>query len=107
MDLYYEIYDKGYHIYDRNNPLFHIHQYEPYIPDHSKSYEENAQAQIKELLMMEQISNYTKKVLNNEITIDEVPEQYRAEVQYIISNRRGVTEQNVIDEIVEAVNAND
>lgn len=48
-DLYYEITENGYHIYDRNDPLFHVHQYEPYIPDHSKSYEENAQAQIEEL----------------------------------------------------------
>ena len=48
-DLYYVIEENGYHIYDRNDPLFHIHQYEPYIPDHSKSYEENAQAQIEEL----------------------------------------------------------
>lgn len=48
-DLYYVIEENGYHIYDRNNPLFHIHQYEPYIPDHTKSYEENAQAQIEEL----------------------------------------------------------
>ena len=48
-DLYYVTEENGYHIYDRNDPLFHIHQYEPYIPDHSKSYEENAQAQIEEL----------------------------------------------------------
>lgn len=48
-NLYYELTTDGYHIYDRNDPLFHIHQYEPYIPDHSKSYEENAQAQIEEL----------------------------------------------------------
>lgn len=48
-DLYYELTSDGYHIYDRNDPLFHIHQYEPYIPDPSKSYEENAQAQIEEL----------------------------------------------------------
>ena len=49
QDLYYVIEENGYHIYDRNDPLFHIHQYEPYIPDHTKSYEENAQAQIEEL----------------------------------------------------------
>ena len=49
-DLYYELTENGYHIYDRNDPLFHIHQYEPYIPDHSKSYEENAQTQIEELM---------------------------------------------------------
>lgn len=49
QDLYYVIEENGYHIYDRNDPLFHIHQYEPYIPDKSKTYEENAQAQIEEL----------------------------------------------------------
>ena len=48
-DLYYTIEENGYHIYDRNDPLYHIHQYEPYIPDPTKSYEENAQAQIEEL----------------------------------------------------------
>ena len=48
-DLYYVIEENGYHIYDRNDPLFHIHQFEPFIPDHTKSYEENAQAQIEEL----------------------------------------------------------
>lgn len=48
-DLYYTIEENGYHIYDRNDPNYHIHQYEPYIPDLTKSYEENAQAQIEEL----------------------------------------------------------
>ena len=48
-NLYYELTENGYHIYDRNDSLFHVHQYEPYIPDKSKSYEENAQAQIEEL----------------------------------------------------------
>ena len=48
-NLYYELTENGYHIYDRNDPLFHVHQYEPYIPDKSKTYEENAQAQIEEL----------------------------------------------------------
>ena len=48
-DLYYEITENGYHIYDRNDALFHVYQYEPYIPDKTKSYEENAQAQIESL----------------------------------------------------------
>lgn len=48
-DLYYTIEENGYHIYDRNDQLLHIHQYEPYIPNPTKSYEENAQAQIAEL----------------------------------------------------------
>jgi len=47
-DFYYVIEENGYHIFDRNNELFHVHQYEPYIPDNTKSYEENAQAQIEE-----------------------------------------------------------
>lgn len=45
----YKIDDNGYHIYKSDDPSFHIHQYEPYIPDHTKSYEENAQLQIKQL----------------------------------------------------------
>ena len=48
-DLYYVIEENGYHIYDRIDPLYHVHQHEPYIPDHTKSYEENAKAQIAEL----------------------------------------------------------
>ena len=50
MDLYYVIEENGYHIYDRNDRLFHIQQFEPYIPDPSKSYEENAKKQIEKLL---------------------------------------------------------
>lgn len=49
-DLYYEIEENGYWIKDRNDSKFRIHQYEPYIPDPSKSYEENAQAQIAEIM---------------------------------------------------------
>jgi chloramphenicol O-acetyltransferase len=48
-DFYYEITDNGYHIFDRNDETFHVHQYEPYIPDKTKSYEENAKAQIEEI----------------------------------------------------------
>lgn len=48
-NLYYELTSDGYYIYDHNDPLFRVHQYEPYIPDHSKSYEENAIAQMAEL----------------------------------------------------------
>lgn len=46
---YYEITDDGYKIYagDSDHPTYH--QYEPYIPDHSKTYEENAIAQCSEL----------------------------------------------------------
>ena len=50
MNLYYEVYDKGYHIYDHDDSMFHIHQYEPYIPNRNLSYEENAQAHIDEII---------------------------------------------------------
>lgn len=56
MNLYYTIEENGYHIFNEDDSLFHIHQYEPYIPDKSKSYEENAKAQISELLSGSSIS---------------------------------------------------
>lgn len=43
----YEVIENGYYILINGNKV--IHQYEPYIPDTSKSYEENAKAQIEEL----------------------------------------------------------
>ena len=79
-DLYYVTEENGYHIYDRNDPLYHIHQYEPYIPDHSKSYEENAQAQAHELM----VSAYVEAVIGGEITIDDVPSEYKEEVEAAI-----------------------
>lgn len=43
----YEVTENGYYILINENKV--IHQYEPYIPDPAKSYEENAKAQIEEL----------------------------------------------------------
>lgn len=43
----YEVTENGYFIFINNKKV--IHQYDPYIPDPSKSYEENAKAQIEEL----------------------------------------------------------
>lgn len=80
-DLYYTIEQNGYHIYDRNDPLYHIHQYEPYIPDKTKTYEENAQAQIHEFM----VSDYAGLVMSGEITINEVPDEYKEEVNAIIA----------------------
>lgn len=76
-NLYYELTTDGYHIYDRNDSLFHIHQYEPYIPDHSKTYEENAKAQIHEFMVQE----YVEAVTSSTMTIDAVPAEYKAEVE--------------------------
>ena len=54
QDLYYVVTNNGYHIYDKNDETFQIHQYEPYIPDKEKSYEENAVAHIEKIIA----SNY-------------------------------------------------
>lgn len=75
MDLYYVIEENGYHIYDRNDSLFHVHQYEPYIPDKSKTYEENAQAQITKLMATEE-ERYTldeaADIIAKEVAGDEI-----------------------------------
>lgn len=47
--VYYEILDDGFKIYIGQTNRPSIHQYEPYIPDPSKSYEENALAMCKDL----------------------------------------------------------
>ena len=52
LDLYYVIREDGYSIFDRNNPFFHIKQYDPYIPYRYLSYEENAKRQI--ILLIEE-----------------------------------------------------
>lgn len=49
----------------------------PYIPDKTKSYEENAKAQIHEFMVAEYIS----KIVAEEITIDDVPEDCKADLK--------------------------
>lgn len=56
----YEITEDGYYILIDGNRV--IHQYEPYISDHTKSYEENAKAQIEEL---KQAEENAKKRIND------------------------------------------
>ena len=51
----YEVTDNGYKIYLDGQQW--IHQYEPYIPNPSISYEENAIAQIEELVAMHENAN--------------------------------------------------
>lgn len=81
-DLYYELTDNGYHIYDRNDVLFHIHQYEPFIPDHESSYEENAILQIHGIM----VSEYVCGVAEGRISIDDVPSDYVDEVKLELNN---------------------
>ncbi len=54
----YEVTENGYYILIDEKKV--IHQYEPYIPDKSKSYEENAKAQIEELKASEEAQKEEK-----------------------------------------------
>ena len=54
----YEVTENGYYILINEKKV--IHQYEPYIPDKSKSYEENAKAQIEELKASEEAQKEEK-----------------------------------------------
>ena len=54
----YEVTENGYYIYINGEKI--IHQYEPYIPNKSKSYEENAKAQIEELKKAKEASQNKK-----------------------------------------------
>lgn len=71
MNLTYEILENGYVI--KNNGEVWIEQVEPFIPDRTKSYEENAKEQIQEILdgksaeqkriEQEAIDNYTLELM--------------------------------------------
>ena len=102
-NLYYELTSDGYHIYDRNDKLFHVHQYEPYIPDHSKNYEDNAKAQLHEFMVPE----YVEAVTSGTMTIDAVPAEYKAEVQAIIdSHGNDLTSEEILSELESEVGIN-
>ena len=52
------------------------------------------------------VADYTEKIKAGEITLDEVPEEYRAEVEAIINVPEPVDpKQALIDEIIAEVNA--
>ncbi len=70
----YEITENGYYILNEGKRW--IHQYEPYIPNKNLSYEENAKAQIKELIEQD----YLQKVIIEEIKLEDVPEEYKEDV---------------------------
>ena len=70
----YEVTDNGYKIYLDGQQW--IHQYEPYIPNPSKSYEENAIAQIEELVAMHE--NAKNEQMEKEALIEQVKLQDEA-----------------------------
>lgn len=70
----YEVTDNGYKIY-LDGQLW-IHQYEPYIPNPSISYEENAIAQMEELVAMHE--NVKNEQMEKEQLIEQVKLQDEA-----------------------------
>ena len=72
--LSYEVTDNGYKIYLDGQQW--IHQYEPYIPNPSISYEENAIAQIEELVAMHK--NAKNEQMEKEQLIEQVKLQDEA-----------------------------
>ena len=55
----YEVTENGYFILINGKKV--IHQYEPYIPDKTKTYKENAEAQIEELKAAEEKAKTEKR----------------------------------------------
>ena len=72
--LAYEELENGYMIYKGGNAW--IHQPEPHIPDRSKSYEENAVAQIEELVAMHE--NAKNEQMEKEALMEQVKLQDEA-----------------------------
>ena len=72
--LAYEVLENGYKIYLGGKPW--IRQYEPYIPNPSISYEENAIAQIEELVAMHE--NAKNEQMEKEQLIEQVKLQDEA-----------------------------
>lgn len=67
----YEVTENGYFIFIDGEKV--IHQYEPFIPDKTKSYEENAKTQIKE--MQEADANAKKEAEQKKTEIEQMQEQ--------------------------------
>lgn len=77
MNLTYEILENGYKILNNGKPW--IVQLEPCIPDKSKSYEENAEAQIEEILNPptpepSEIDLLQEEITNTQLALTEVYE---------------------------------
>ncbi len=77
----YELTNNGYYILINGEKV--IHQYEPYIPNKSLNYEENAKKQIDELLIMD----YLTEITNGTKTIEDVPEELKENVQGMLKEQ--------------------
>ena len=81
MNLTYKVVENGYEIY--NEGRLWITQYEPYIPNPSLSYEENAKAQMAELLAPPAPSQEDEKVATLEEKVANMEEEL-ASVSYTL-----------------------
>ena len=72
LDVYYDILDDGFKIYIGQTVRPTFHQYEPYIPDPSKSYKENA------LKMCEELCKTPEKPLENKL------DNMQANIDYLL-----------------------
>lgn len=77
VSFIYEITDNGYNIYIGNVDCPTYAQYEPFIPDRSKTYEENAIADCK------QYSEDSRKV-TKELPIEERVTNIEANIDYLM-----------------------
>ena len=69
--VYYEILEDGFKIYIGQTTYPSIHQFEPYIPDHTKTYEENAIQMCEDLCKNDNKSpSIEDRVTNIEANID-------------------------------------
>lgn len=69
-DVYYEILEDGFKIYVGQTNRPSIHQYEPYIPDPSKSYEENAKDMCESLCTVNDSPSVDDRITNLESNVD-------------------------------------
>ena len=73
-ELSYEVLEDGYKIYLDGGDF--IHQYEPFIPNPKMTYEENAVAQIEELVAMAEASksqpSYEERIAMLEAQLEEL-----------------------------------
>ena len=74
-NVYYDILDDGFKIYVGQTVQPSIHQYEPYIPDPSKTYEENAIQMCEELCAVPE---------NKQSSIEERLTDVEANIDYLM-----------------------
>lgn len=70
QSIYYEVLEDGFKIYIGQTIHADIHQYEPYIPDPSKTYEENAIEMCESLCTVNDSPSVDDRLTNLESNVD-------------------------------------